>query len=197
MRRALLILSTTAAVVLFSAPAGALAATSSSSANSSSPANSASPACVARALPAGSTAKPVAHCYTTFAQAIRAATGGRVRLPANATPRSVTPDQLNAGAGPDATYVLSIDYKDTHFNGGSLTWNQSSRCGKFQAGSMPSGWNNVVSSVANFNGCATTMYNNTNFSGASFSVGRNGSAATLGSFNDEASSQKWCTSAPC
>jgi hypothetical protein len=193
-RRVLLILSTTAAVMLFSAPAGALAATSSSP-SSSAPAGT---ACVARALPDGSTAKPVMHCYATFAQAIRVATGGRVSLPATATPESVTPDQLNAGTtGPDASYVLSIDFRNNNFGSPTLTWNESSKCGKFQSATMPSGWNNDISSVANYNGCATTLYNNTNFTGATYSIGKNGSAASLGSFNDEASAQKWCPSAPC
>ncbi len=47
--------------------------------------------CVAEAVPAGapeSSAPPV-RCYPTFAQAIAAATGGRVRLPANAGPGSL------------------------------------------------------------------------------------------------------------
>jgi hypothetical protein len=93
--------------------------------------------------------------------------------------------------------VLSIDWTNVNFTGDSLTWEQSSKCGSFQASSMPSGWNDVVSSVETFNGCANTLYQNTNFGGNTLSIGRNTSAATLGSFNDETSSQKWCTSKPC
>ena len=154
--------------------------------------------CVAIAEPAGSTATPHATCYATFAGSIFAATSGRVRLPASAKPGSVTPDQINAsGAVPATTYVLSLDYANANFVPPVLTWEQTSKCGSFQASSMPSGWNDVISSVITESGCATTLYENINFGGSTFSVGRNSSAATLGTFNDKASSEKWCTAKPC
>ncbi|HEX9623954.1 MAG TPA: peptidase inhibitor family I36 protein, partial [Streptosporangiaceae bacterium] len=96
-------------------------------------------------------------------------------------------------AVPATVYVLSIDWVNTNFTGGSLTWTQSSKCGSFQASSMPSGWNDVVSSVATDSGCANTLYQNTNFGGSKYSISRNSSAASLGSFNDLTSSEKWCT----
>jgi hypothetical protein len=156
--------------------------------------------CVARAEPAWSTATPVATCYASFAASIFAATGGRVRLAASVKPGSVTPDELNATGDdppPPTTFVLSIDWMNVNFTGPSLTWEQTSRCGSFQVSSMPSGWNDVVSSVETFSGCANTLYENVNFGGSTFSIGRNSSAANLGSFNDKTSSQKWCTAKPC
>lgn len=156
--------------------------------------------CVAMAEPAGSTATPVATCYPSFAASIFAATSGRVRLPPSAKPGSLTPGQLNATGDdppPPTTFVLSIDWQNVNFTGPSLTWEQTSRCGSFQAASMPSGWNDVVSSVETFSGCANTLYENNNFGGSTFSIGRNSSAANLGSFNDKTSSQKWCTAKPC
>jgi hypothetical protein len=154
--------------------------------------------CVAMAEPAGSTAQPVATCYSTFAASIFAATSGRVRLPASAKPGSVTADRLNSGAAvPNTTFVLSIDWANANFVPPSLTWEQSTKCGSFQASSMPSGWNDVVSSVETFNGCANTLYQNVGFGGNTFSIARNSSVAGLGSFNDETSSEKWCTSKPC
>jgi Peptidase inhibitor family I36 len=156
--------------------------------------------CTAQAEPAGSMATPTVTCYSTFSASISAATGGRVRLPASAKPGSVTPDQLNAGAAtvtPAIVFVLSIDYKDINFSGPTLTWTQSSGCGAFQAASMPSGWNDVVSSVVTRSGCANTLYKNINFGGTTFSIGRNNSAAQLGAFNDQTSSEKWCTAKPC
>jgi hypothetical protein len=177
------------ALLLFSAPAVALAAGTAQSSGRH---------CVALAIPAGSSARPAVTCYATFAQSIRAATRGRVSLPATAAPGSISPDAINAGSlTPTTTYVLAIDYVNTNFSGGSLTWYQSARCGKFQASSMPSGWNDVVSSVALFNGCANTLFANTNFGGSTYHIGRNGSASGLGSFNDKTSSEKWCTTAPC
>jgi len=156
--------------------------------------------CTARAEAAGSVRTPAMTCYSTFSASIRAATGGRVRLPASAKPRSVTPDELNAAAGrvtPANVFVLSIDYKDINFGGATLTWTQSTACGSFQAGSMPNGWNDVVSSVVTDSGCANTLYKNINFGGTTSSIGRNSSTANLGSFNDQTSSEKWCPSRPC
>src|SRR5712671_4455018 len=154
--------------------------------------------CTAEAQSTGSSVTPTATCYSTFSASIRAATGGRVRLPASAKPGSVTPDQLNAGANtPSSIFVLSIDYKDITFSGATLTWTQSNACGSFQAGSMPSGWNDVVSSVVTRSGCANTLYKNIDFGGTTFSISRNSSAANVGSFNDQTSSEKWCTARPC
>jgi hypothetical protein len=98
---------------------------------------------------------------------------------------------------PGTVFVLSIDYKDANSRGATLTWTQSTGCGTFQAASMPSGWNDVVSSVVTDSGCANTLYKNMNFGGSTFSIGRNSSAANLGSFNDQKSSEKWCTARPC
>lgn len=154
--------------------------------------------CVAEALPEGSFRKPTMTCYRSFAVSIRAATNGRVRLPASARPGSVTPDELNDGANsPNTVFVLSIDYQDINFGGSSLAWLQSAKCGSFQASSMPSGWNDVISSVIASSGCATTLFENINFGGTQFRIAKNGSASTLGSFNDKASSQKWCPTYPC
>ncbi|HEY7145209.1 MAG TPA: hypothetical protein VH637_13270 [Streptosporangiaceae bacterium] len=188
MKRSLLTLCSAAALLLPGWPAAALAA---------APAGAAHRACLAQATPAGHRAPAVITCYATFAQSISAATGGRVRLPADTAPGSVSPDQIDAGAAPDATVVIAIDFQNVNFSGASLTWTEAAKCGSFQAASMPAGWNDVISSVEAFSGCATTLYQNNNFGGATFSVAKNGAAASLGSFNDKASSQKWCTAAPC
>jgi Peptidase inhibitor family I36 len=182
-RRSLLMLASVTALLLVSAPVDALAAGA---------APSSAQHCVAQAIPVGSTAAPVVTCYPTFAQSIRAATAGRVSLPASAVPGSVTPDQLNAGPlVPNTTYVLSIDYAGSNFTGSTLAWTQSSKCGSFQASSMPSGWNDVVSSVAAYSNCANTLYQNNNFGGSTYRIGENGSAGNLGSMNNQTSSEKW------
>lgn len=154
--------------------------------------------CVAEAEPAGSMVTPTATCYSSFSAAIRAATGGRVRLPAKARPGSVTSQMIDGwDADPATTFVLSIDYKDADFNGPSLTWTQTSNCGNFQAANMPSGWNDVISSLVTSTGCANTLYQNANFGGMTVSISKNTSRSGLGSFNDLTSSQKWCTAKPC
>jgi hypothetical protein len=130
--------------------------------------------CIAQPSPSGD---PAMQCFTTFAAAN---------------------DAVSAeGVGPDTTVIIGIDYTGTSFTGSSLTWYQSAGCGTYSASSMPTGWNDVVSSVANYNGCGSTLYQNTNFGGSTYSVGVNATKSTLGTFNDTASSQKWCTLSNC
>ncbi|HEY0870571.1 MAG TPA: peptidase inhibitor family I36 protein [Acidothermaceae bacterium] len=116
------------------------------------------------------------QCFSTFAAAISAATDA---------------------VGPLTSVILSIDYTGTNESGSSLTWRQASGCGSYSASSMPTGWNDAISSVSNFNGCGTTLYQNTSFSGSAVSVAVDATATTLGGFNREASSQKWCAANSC
>ena len=154
--------------------------------------------CVAEAEPAGSMVTPTATCYDSFAASIAAATGGQIMLPASVRPGSITPAEISAwNAVPATGFVLSIDWKDADFTGPSLTWTQSTDCGSFQAASMPSGWNDVVSSVVTSADCANSLFQNINFGGSRLDISRNTSRGTLGSFNDLTSSEKWCPSKPC
>jgi hypothetical protein len=154
--------------------------------------------CVARAIPVGTNEHASVRCYGTFGAAINAATNGRVKLKDATTSRSVSSAELTGGSdSPLTTYVLSVDYQNANFGGSTFTWVQSSPCGYYQAGSMPSGWNDVVSSVAAYSGCATTLYWNANFGTPTYHIGVNGSVANLGTFNDKTSSQKWCPVYPC
>jgi hypothetical protein len=132
------------------------------------------------ALGPASTSIPVAVCYPSFTAAMRAANG------------VARPD-----GGPLTSVVIGIDYSSTGFAGSTLTWTESAGCGSYAASSMPTGWNDVVESVQNFHGCGTTLYQNTSFGGSTSSVAVNGSKSSLGTFNQQASSQRWCTSSSC
>jgi hypothetical protein len=132
------------------------------------------------ALGAGSTGVPVATCYPTYTQAMHAAAS-----------------TTRIDGAPRTSVTIGIDYTSTGFAGSSLTWTESTGCGSYAASSMPAGWNDVVESVRNFNGCGTTLYQNTSFGGLTASVAVSGSKTTLGSFNQTASSQRWCTSNTC
>jgi hypothetical protein len=154
--------------------------------------------CIAQAVAQDTNEKPSVRCYQTFGAAISAATKGRVTLKNATTARAVSSAELAAGSeSPLTVYVLSIDYQNASFGGSTFTWTQSSPCGYYQAGSMPSGWNDVVSSVADYSGCATTLYWNSNFGSPIYAIGVNASVANLGTFNDKTSSQKWCPAYPC
>jgi peptidase inhibitor family I36 len=151
--------------------------------------------CIQKASTTGSLNEHV-QCFKTFDAAISAATGGRVNLRSASSGRLVSPTELG-GAGPLTQVILSIDYHDANFSGSTFTWYASTGCGFYQTSSMPSGWNDVVSSVDVFSSCAETLYHDSNFGGSTFRIGVNGSAASLGSFNDQTSSEKWCPVYPC
>ncbi len=193
MKHRLVLTISLAGLVLASGAAAASATPAHAQRAASQPQN-----CVAEAAPAGSMVTPTATCYSSFAASIAAATGGRIRLPASTKPGSITRAEISAwNAVPATVFVLSIDWKDANYSGASLTWTQSTDCGRFQAASMPSGWNDVVSSVVTSADCANSLFQNINFGGSRLDISRNTSRATLGSFNDLTSSEKWCTSKPC
>jgi len=157
--------------------------------------------CVADAPALGATAAQTPVCFVRFDDAIAYATGGKIHLADAATPRAVTDTEMSgataATASPNTVYVLSIDYKDASFGGATFTWTQGSPCGIFSSATMPSGWNDAVSSVVAFNGCAVSLFQNISWGGTRFAIGVNGSASSMGTFNDQASSEKWCPTYPC
>lgn len=132
------------------------------------------------------------QCFATFARAIAAATGGTVQLSPAAKPSQLTQEMLSDV--PDTTTVIGIDYVNSNFGGNSLTWTSTSggctSTQHFQASSMPSGWNDVVSSARSFANCNTyTHFENVSFTGAELNCGP--SCATMGVMNDKTSSEKW------
>jgi hypothetical protein len=144
---------------------------------------------------------PSMVCFTTFAQAIFAASDGRVVLdpgaPVGLLPAAAQITNALGSLSPLATVIIGVDYTGTSYSGSSLTWYESAGCGSYLTSSMPTGWNDVISSVANYSGCGTSLYQNINYGGSKSSVGVDDAASTLGSFNGQASSQKWCTSSSC
>jgi hypothetical protein len=141
-------------------------------------------------------------CYLTFAEAIAAATGGRVHLSNASRSRAVSAAELAPGVAggavvPNTSVVIGIDYLDPNFQGSTFTWTAPAACGNYQTSSEPTGWDNKISSVAAFSNCATTLHDGANFGNPAFLVGVNGSAGSLGTFNDKTSSEKWCAVYPC
>jgi hypothetical protein len=155
--------------------------------------------CAAQASPA----RGAAHlrCFRDFASSISYATGGKIHLAAAARSRSVSEAELRgataATAAPNTTYVLSIDFLDANFQGNTFTWFGNSPCGFYANQTMASGWNDQVSSVATYSGCATTLFWDANFGRPTYPIGVDASVGNLGAFNDKTSSQKWCPSYPC
>ncbi len=123
------------------------------------------------------------RCYTRFSHALRVARG----RPPRGFPDSRT------GVVPHASTLISTDYDIGNFGTPTLTWTVSNTNGcnggfTYSAASMPSGWNDRVSSSKSAHGCASNIhYHNTNFGGAAITC----TCATMGAMNNQTSSETW------
>jgi hypothetical protein len=150
--------------------------------------------CVARLGALQSTMR----CFAGLNVAVAAATNGRVQLPSSITGADLRSIPLNSAAGaPGDYYVVSIEWTGSNYTGASLTWEAPSPCGSYANSSMPRGWNDTIRSVAQYSGCATTLYWDVNFVGASRAIDVNVSVLDLGDFDANVSSQKWCPVFSC
>lgn len=140
------------------------------------------------------------ECFANFADSIYAATNGRVQLDRSIQPDEVTNEALNSNNGVNSSssqVVIGIDWDSTNFAGSSYTWVVSgSGCSsstQYSVSSMPSGWDNRVSSARGYSGCNYFYhYQKTNFGGSSLVC--NTECATMGSLDNATSSEKWaCT----
>jgi hypothetical protein len=97
---------------------------------------------------------------------------------------------------PRTDTVLSEDFSDDKYQGSVLTWTSPglvscSGFPNFLAPSMPSGWNDIVTSYKDFVNCGNNPhYENNNYTGASIQCGPNCSNIG-GAMNDRTSSEKW------
>jgi hypothetical protein len=103
------------------------------------------------------------------------------------------PQRFRARTGAVATSStrISIDYDASGFTGTTLTWTvaNSSGCSGFNysAASMPSGWNDRVSSAHSYGGCANNQhYHDTDFLGAGIVC----TCSTMGTMSNQTSSER-------
>jgi hypothetical protein len=124
------------------------------------------------------------QCYASLEQAERVAHGRE--------PRGLRRPG-HPGRAARASTVISIDYGQGNFAGNTLTWTvpNPSGCNRgnsYSAASMPSGWNDRVSSSKSQNGCSRNdHFQNTNFLGAGITC----TCATMGTMNNQTSSELW------
>ena len=137
------------------------------------------------------------ECFDNFADSIYAATNGRVQLNSSTQPETVTDEILNFSSGevsPSSQVVIGIDWDNTNFGGSSYTWVVSgSGCSsstQYSVSSMPSGWDNRVSSARGYSNCNYFYhYQNTSYGGTS--VVCNTDCSSMGSLDNATSSEKW------
>lgn len=166
------------------APEGATAA--------ARPPSAAAPHCV---LAAGDRQTP--RCFATFPAAIAAATGGRVDT-APASPTAAVRDPgftaaVESAAVTAGAVLVGIESADLNYGGASLSMTAPGRCDNsldvdYRFPSLPSGWNDRISSFRSYSNCAQQLFRGTNFTGGALtnivsSMSYVGSAA-----NDQASS---------
>lgn len=139
--------------------------------------------------------------FETVADAARVASGGRIELPRTATMSDLvevlqTFDLTDSDSGssflPMST-IIGIDWDGSGFSGSSFIWSAPNASGcadgsVFTANSMPSGWNNRVSSAQAFGGCDEYRhYDLTGQSGSSI----NCTCSSMGFMDDRTSSERW------
>lgn len=136
-------------------------------------------------------------CYSTFGEAVSAATSGRVQI-ADKKARLLTSTEVQSGLGEtaarlDSTTIIGIDYRDSGYGGGTYLWETSHLPGcsdgtGFGVAGMPSGWNDTVGSATGYSGCNNYLHwEHTWFGGASL----NCSCSSMGVMNDATSSEQW------
>jgi hypothetical protein len=102
----------------------------------------------------------------------------------------------NVGSGALSTpnIVIGIDWVSSNYTSSSYTWVVSNTgctsTTSYSVSSMPSGWDNTVSSAKAYSNCNYfTHYQNTNFGGSN--VVCNTECSSMGSMDNSTSSEKW------
>lgn len=129
-------------------------------------------------------------CFATFSEAIAFASGGRIHVGPNATPKDISPESLTSG------FVLGIDFQNGSFSGSSFTATGSTECTgghNFAITSMPGGWDNIVSSNYPSSGCNRARHwENTSYGGALIDCRPDQNCYYIGNaMNDRTSSEEW------
>ncbi len=131
-------------------------------------------------------------CYSSFALVVDALSEGTVEVAADAI--TVT-DAQRAAITPLSTFIIGQVFADASYAGSSYTFYTSGDCDTnadvdWNVASMPTGWNDRVTSFKSFGQCATRIWQDTSYGGASygFYVNSTNVGATM---NDETSSIQW------
>jgi hypothetical protein len=148
------------------------------------------------ALVAGST---TARCFATYRAAVAYGTGGQVTdAPVSARSAALDPTFARTiSALPTvmaaASVLLGTEYANANFGGSSLSLFGAGQCDNssdadFRFASLPTGWNDRISSFRSFSNCAQQLFRNTNFGGGSLTIIISSLAYVGAAANDQASS---------
>lgn len=142
------------------------------------------------------------RCFATFAKAISVATDGRVRLDPEMPPNQITQEMLDQGqdrnqeraqSAAQQDTVIGIPWAGAREQGASLVYTFDGGCRdapEIQAPTMPSNWNDRISSSHSYGGCRTIRhYEDRQFGGSIRDCSP--ACGELGAMNNETSSLKW------
>jgi hypothetical protein len=165
--------------------------------------------CVVRLEAAGSDVSQLAtstepECYPTFRDATFFATGGRVLLPSKqpfSVQLEILDQELKARQeelSADGPVVVAIDYEHINYGGASLFWIADGPCDPshsptppgWQSPSMPSGWNDRLSSTRAYWDCSRNiLFEHSNYGGGH--VICRPDCSSVGWMNDRTSSRRF------
>jgi hypothetical protein len=137
------------------------------------------------------------RCFASFPAAIAAATGGRVRS-APASPAAAIRDPAFTAAVETqpvtfAAVLVGIESADLNYGGASLSMTAPGRCDysldvDYRFPSLPSGWNDRISSFRSYSNCAQQLFRGTSFTGGALTNIVSSMWYVGGAANDQASS---------
>jgi len=157
--------------------------------------------CVQQVPPTG-VAPPAPHCFTTYAAAMSYLTGGRVTLALtadepNGSGSTAVDQQIDDALVANGVTILSTEYKNAAFGGSTYTFTWGDTCADVNVAwsSMPTGWDNAISSSRPGSGCDAIHYDaagagpNSPPAGSSYACPS--ACSTMGTMNDRTSSMRW------
>jgi hypothetical protein len=115
----------------------------------------------------------VLTCFDSFPAAVAFATGGRVTT-APASPQEAVRDAAftaSVEATTAATVLVGIEYADLNYGGSSVSMYASGRCddspdADYRFPTLPTGWNDRISSFRSYSNCAQQLFDTTYYGGA-------------------------------
>jgi hypothetical protein len=167
--------------------------TDESATAAAAPPATATPHC---ALGAGSS---TLRCFSTYRAAIAYGTQGRVTdapltgAAAALDPRFATEMAALPAVTPKASVLLGTEYANANFGGASLNLFGSGGCDNssdvdFRFASLPTGWNDRITSFRSFSNCAQQLFRSVNFTGGALTLIITSLANVGSAANDQASS---------
>lgn len=135
-------------------------------------------------------------CYSTYAAALSAGSGGAIELPSSTTPASLTDTTLTSATtslSPSSDVLIGTEWNQSGYGGASSSYFATSTCSSTQSwslGYVGDALNDTFQSGKGFGGCDTNKkFRDSDFGGADVVCTPN--CTDYGSLDNAVSSLKW------